>query len=435
MLAVLLLVSACGDSSNTSSTTVSTSEAPTSTNAPSGATIKILLVSRQTGPAGEIGEQMCSTAQFAIEDINAEGGIRSGPNEGAQLEIECVDNPELTTEVATGAATRMLSDESIWAVIGFQSSGNALAAGKAVERDGLLVMGTTVGASFLTDEADNIAVMYQNTENLGALWVDVCANYFGGTSAVVVKGDSYDAGMHARAEETGFSIVEELIVPPNQQDVSPFITRAASSAADCGFIGEFPPTTQQWVVQARQLGWNVPLVDYGSGGASQSAIDVGGIYLKGFLFGSKIPGEAAAGALDAQEGFELLTRYNQHFTEKYGEPDLNGTGAYTYETVLAFRAAVEAGDGSREGLVAAIPDVETPGLLQPTITFGDDMRISERSLWVIEQVGPELTDMEEIAEYLMTSDGNVTRVSMADCGERETCQINSLASDTPFFEG
>src|SRR5690606_1614669 len=147
-----------------------------------GEPIRILINGPMTGASSELGTDMCNGAKLAAEHINEAGGVESGPLQGTTFEIECADNPDFSTDVAATAASRYLSDPSIWVSGGYASSAEALAAGEVVAADGLAVIGSAVGAGFLTEESDNIIALFPDTAGVGYASVDFCNSYFGGSS-------------------------------------------------------------------------------------------------------------------------------------------------------------------------------------------------------------------------------------------------------------
>ncbi|NLG65795.1 MAG: ABC transporter substrate-binding protein, partial [Actinobacteria bacterium] len=80
--------------------------------------IKILVAAPLSGDYAETGKDMAQGAELAAAYINEQGGIKSGPNKGAKVVIERVDD-EMSTSAATTIASRYLDDDSYYAFLGF----------------------------------------------------------------------------------------------------------------------------------------------------------------------------------------------------------------------------------------------------------------------------------------------------------------------------
>jgi branched-chain amino acid transport system substrate-binding protein len=84
-------------------------------------TIKIGLNFELSGPVASYGSSDAEGAEFAIEEINANGGIL-----GKKIEVIKQDNKSETQE-AVAIATRLTSQDKVLAIIGSATSGNTIA--------------------------------------------------------------------------------------------------------------------------------------------------------------------------------------------------------------------------------------------------------------------------------------------------------------------
>lgn len=100
-------------------------------------TITIAVLAPTTGPYAEHGELMRMGAEFAVEDINAAGGIES--LDGAMLELVVEDAGD-TEETTVSAAQRLFGRDDIVAAMCCWLSSFTLAATEVSERQGLPVL-------------------------------------------------------------------------------------------------------------------------------------------------------------------------------------------------------------------------------------------------------------------------------------------------------
>jgi branched-chain amino acid transport system substrate-binding protein len=120
-LAVLSLVAAACNSSDGGS----------SDDGSSGDVVKIALIMPFTGPFGEFGENELNGAQFAVDEINREGGIES--LDGAKLELVQADAGD-SVERATVATQRVLDQEDVSAILCCALSSFTVATSQISER-------------------------------------------------------------------------------------------------------------------------------------------------------------------------------------------------------------------------------------------------------------------------------------------------------------
>ena len=116
-----LVLTACGGSSDTASTTPSKSG---SASAPAGAkgdgTLKIGTLLPQTGSLAFLGPPEFAGVDLAVKDINDAGGVN-----GKQVEVTNSDSGDTSTDTASQSVDRLLSN-NVDAIIGAASSSVSL---------------------------------------------------------------------------------------------------------------------------------------------------------------------------------------------------------------------------------------------------------------------------------------------------------------------
>ena len=83
-------------------------------------TIKIGLNFELSGPVASYGSSDAEGAEFAIEEINTNGGILG-------KKIEVIKQNKSETQEAVAIATRLTSQDKVLAIIGSATSGNTIA--------------------------------------------------------------------------------------------------------------------------------------------------------------------------------------------------------------------------------------------------------------------------------------------------------------------
>jgi branched-chain amino acid transport system substrate-binding protein len=299
-----------------------------------GGTIKIGINAPMTGDIPKVGEGTKYSAEMWLEDI---GGELTVGGETYTVELVIEDN-EAKAESATAANTKMITQDEVLVIVGPQSSKQAVPAG-GVANDNSTPMvspwstnpNTTldrpwvfrtpfldpfqgpVVAGFVTDE-------YGFTK-AGVLY-DVASDYPKGLAEFFKQGweDLHGAG----------SVVAFESFTTGDADFSAQLTKIKDSGAEFIFTPQYYNEVALIVQQARELGWDAPIVGSDSWGSAE-LMNLCGDDCKGLFFSTHY---AAAGATGATK--EFIDRYN----EKYGYvPD--DVGALTWDTMLIVRKAIE----------------------------------------------------------------------------------------------
>jgi branched-chain amino acid transport system substrate-binding protein len=377
--------------------TATATETPPETSGASEQTIRVLLSAPLTGDSAEFGLALERGAELAADQINASGGIAGGPHDGAQIEIVSVDD-ELDIDAATSIASQYVDDEDLWLLTGFWTSGQAQAAGQVADRADLSVC-TASGASFLTEDNDNIFTTSPPFESMTAALIDYVKNDLGASTVALIRTDfSYiddlEVGLKAEAEAQGVEIVSEQTYQyGSTQDFRTFLTTAAAANPDVILDASLQTEKGQMFRQAEELGIDTPIVDWAMEGPAETFLD--------------IAGDLAVGAVQMQTGpilgagNEASVAMQEEWQERYGET-MRTAGGYTYQCILYLAQALADGAETREDLgeaLAAVSGGEGPwGPLGFT-----DRRQSEVFFIVTEFTGTEFEDQDVRAEYLLTT--------------------------------
>jgi len=296
--------------------------------------IKIGINAPMTGDIPKVGEGTKYAAEMWLEDI---GGELTVGGETYPVELVIEDN-ESKAESATAANTKMITQDEVLVIVGPQASKQAVPAG-GVANDNKTPMvspwstnpNTTldrpwvfrtpfldpfqgpVVAGFVTDEF--------GFTKAGVLY-DVASDYPKGLAEFFKQGWEE---LHGEG-----SVVAFESFTTGDADFSAQLTKIRDSGAEFLFTPQYYNEVALIVQQARELGWDAPIVGSDSWGSAE-LMNLCGDDCKGLFFSTHY---AAAGATGATK--EFIDRYNA----KYGYvPD--DVGALTWDTLLIVQKAIE----------------------------------------------------------------------------------------------
>lgn len=393
LAAFSLALTACGDDSDSGGDAADVDE------------IKILVAAPLTGDSAESGEDMVNGAKLAADYLNEQGGVQSGPLEGAKFVIEEVDD-QLETEAATTIAAKFASEDDIFALTGFITSGQAQAAGVVLQKYQLPAVVSFASADFLTTEADNLVVVSASVANFARVAADFTTSELGASKVATIAGDysfldSYYSGLDDVLGSAGAENVSKQTYPDGTSDFSTLLTKVDSASPDVLMSGAFQADAGKIVAQARAAGMTVPIVDFLGEGWGQTFGDAAGSALA----------EGDVYQMDPANVFpepgSLLADMDERFKEEYGK-SMPTASMHTFDSILSIEAAIEAGATSKNDLLEYITQAEGEGVLGP-IAFTDDLTPEERFGTISKVTGPGADERELAATYVMGADGTVTR--------------------------
>jgi branched-chain amino acid transport system substrate-binding protein len=299
-------------------------------------TIKIGINAPITGDIPKVGEGTKNAAEMWLEDINAAGGLEVG---GKKYKVElAIEDNESKAESAVAAATKLITEDGVLAIVGPQSSKQAIpAGGKANE------LGTPMISPWSTnpDTTKDRPFVFRGCF-LDPFQGPVAANFikdeFGFTKAAVLYdvASDYPKGLAEFFKEAWEknngpgSVVAFESFTTKDTDFSSQLTKIINSEAQVLFTPQYYNEVALIVQQAHQLGWDKPIVGSDSWGSAET-VKLCGQDCYGLFFSTHY---AAAGATGATK--EFIDRYNA----KYGEvPD--DVGALTWDSMRLIQQAIQ----------------------------------------------------------------------------------------------
>ena len=285
-----------------------------------------------TGPAAVYGQAVKNSAQMAVDEINAAGGVN-----GVMLKLVVKDDKHDPANIAANYAA--LVEEGMNISLGTVTTAPGLEFTALAKEDNLF---------FLTPSASGDAIPgshgYQmcfadgNQGKVAAEYVN--ANYAGKTIGIFYKSDDpYSMGIYEKFV-ANLSGVDTVVTSFTAANESSFTTQI-DTLKDCEFV--FMPIyaapAALFMTQAKNV-MNADAVYYGCDGfdgiESIEGFDINAVPQEVSML-SHFNSKATEGAAKT---------YVDKYVEKYGKDTLNQFGASAYDCVYAIKAALEAAGDS-----------------------------------------------------------------------------------------
>jgi len=299
-------------------------------------TIKIGINAPMTGDIPKVGEGTKFAAQMWLEDVKAAGGLKVG-DKTYNVELVIEDN-ESKAESAVKAATKMIVEDEVLAIVGPQASKQAVPAGAVCNSYKTPMISpwstnpdTTKGRPFVfrgcfLDPFQGPVLANFITQEFhfskAAVLYDVASDYPKGLAEFFKEA-------WEKLHGSG-SVVAYESFTTKDTDFSSQLTKIIRSGAEVLFTPQYYNEVALIVQQAHELGWNKPIVGSDSWGSAET-VALCGKDCYGLFFSTHY---AAAGATGATKTF--IDRYNK----KYGYvPD--DVGALTWDSMRIVQKAIE----------------------------------------------------------------------------------------------
>ncbi|GAB4239124.1 MAG: branched-chain amino acid ABC transporter substrate-binding protein [Methyloligellaceae bacterium] len=306
------------------------------------ADLNIAVVGPLSGAYASFGEQMKAGAEFAVQDINAAGGVL-----GQKLKLTAADDA-CDPKQAVAVANKLAGAGTIF-VAGHFCSGSSIPASAVYAEEGIIQISPASTNPKLTDEraGPNVYRVCGRDDQQGSVaGAYLYKNFKGKRIAIVHDKQAYSKGL---ADETkkamnalGLKEVMYETVTPGEKDYTALVSKLKQAKVDVLYYGGYHPEAGLIVRQMRDQGMDTLLV---SGDA---------LVTEDYW---KITGDAGEGTLmtfspDPRKNpaaAELVKR----FRAKGIEPE--GYVLYTYAAIQAWQQAVEkAGSTDTDAVIKAL---------------------------------------------------------------------------------
>ncbi len=299
-------------------------------------TIRIGINAPLTGDIPKVGEGTKFAAEMWLEDVEAAGGLEVG---GQMYPVELViEDNEAKAESATAVTTKLITQDEILAMIGPQASKQAVpAGGVANDLETPMISPWSTNPDTTKDRPWVFRTPFLDPFQ-GPVIADFVTEEMGFTKAAVLYdvASDYPKGLaeyfRTAWEETHGegSVVAFESFTTRDSDFSAQLTTIDNSEAEFIFTPQYYNEVALIVQQARELGWDAPIVGSDSWGSAE-LMELCGDACKGLFFSTHY---AAAGATGATKVF--IDRYEA----KHGYvPD--DVGALTWDSMLLIQTAIQ----------------------------------------------------------------------------------------------
>jgi branched-chain amino acid transport system substrate-binding protein len=289
-----------------------------SSGAATGDPIKIGAILSLTGTYAGLGEPEKNLIEMEVKKINDAGGINGRP-------VEVIIEDDATDEAkAVAAASRLIEQENVVAIIGASGTGQTMAVRGDVQRAGIPQV-SMAGGTVITNPVDSLvfATPWSNT-----IVVPFTLDYLEGQGITKIGlitdsggfGKDGQAVFQADAPKAGVEIVADETFNPGDTDMTAQLTKIKNSDAQAIVMWTAGAEAAIIAKNARDLGIELPI--YGSHGiARQEFIEGAGEAAEGVrLAAGKVldPTLYAADSEAAKVADEFISDYQAAYGEKPG---------------------------------------------------------------------------------------------------------------------
>lgn len=330
-------------------------------------TIKIGGIGPVTGDAATYGLAVKYSAELAVEEINAAGGIN-----GVKIEFQFQDDEHDAQKSVNAYNT--LKDWGMQLLMGTVTSVPCTAVSKEAEADNMFLLAPSASSVESIQPANAFRVCFSDP-NQGIASADYIAdnNLAKKVAVIYNSSDSYSTGIYekftAQAKVKGIEVVEaQSFTNDNATDFSAQIQKVKESGAELVFLPIYYTPVSLILKQAQKVGLNVKY--FGCDG------------LDGLLSVEKFDTKLAEDVMlltpfAADSKDEATQKFVTAFNAKYDPQYLNQFGADAYDAMYIIKAACEKAGVSADmsasdicdALVKVMTEIKVDGVTGEGITW------------------------------------------------------------------
>ncbi|MDY6066028.1 MAG: ABC transporter substrate-binding protein [Finegoldia sp.] len=298
-------------------------------------TVKLGLITPQTGPVSNYGNSTEKGIDLAIKEINAAGGIS-----GKQVEKIAYDDKGDITD-AVNAYNRLMQD-GVNAIIGAITSKPTLAVAESALNDGIPMVTPTGTQANITEGKENVFRTCFTDPYQGELLAIFAKDNLNATKAAILTNSSsdYSTGISQafkdKASELGIEIVAEESYGENDTDFKAQLTKINSSNPDVLLIPDYYEKIALIAPQARQSGIKAPFLGGDGWDGSIQVMDQSNL--------KDIEGSYFTNHFSLDDKAENIQKFIADYQKEYGE-DPTAFSALGYDTVYLMKEAMEKSSG------------------------------------------------------------------------------------------
>jgi len=301
-------------------------------------TVKIGAITPLTGPFAAYGEPVQEGMLLAVDEINSEGGIN-----GHKIKLLSEDDSSDPTN-AVNAFTKHATVSQVPAVIGPLSSGCSMATAPLADRYKVVQLSTVAGTIDLSKAGDYVFRIYPSSD-VGSRYIAKIAveKFNAKRAALFFANDAFGVTSRKFISEIlqgkGVQIVADEAFNGGDRDFRTQLTKIVQAKPDVLMCSAYYEEGAQILVQAKQLGLNVPIL--GEDGWFGPIAAVAGDTLKNLYFANVAFGPDYKNNQPMQQ---FITAFQQRFKKMP-----NSYSAAGYSAVYLLKQAIERGgyDGTK----------------------------------------------------------------------------------------
>lgn len=249
-------------------------------------TIKIGVIGMLTGPGATWGIAGSEGVRFAIDDVNAQGGIDVN-GEKRQVELVVYDDQYKASE-AIAAYNRLVNEDGVKYLMTMSSS-SMMALKDSVESDDVLVLTSSYTSKAIDKDTKHILRLYSTPQDYVPpiiKWMK--ANLPGNRVATIYPNDETGWDFAKFSSEAfakeGYQIIGQELFERAQKDFQPLLTRVIASNPDIIDLGPTSPATAGLIVrQAHDLGYKNAFSALGGPGPNEVVAAAGAQAAEGMV--------------------------------------------------------------------------------------------------------------------------------------------------------
>lgn len=307
---------------------------------PEAEPIKVGVIVSLTGQYAGLGAPEKKAMELEIERINNAGGVNGRP-------VQLLFEDDATDEAkAVAAATKLIDQEGVVAIIGATGTGQTMAIRENVKRAGIANV-SMAGGTVITSEFDPLVFQTPWSNKIVAPFTLAQLKKAGVTKvALVTSSDGFGkdgkAVLEAEAPNAGVEIVANETFNPGDTDMTAQLTKIKGSDAQAIVLWNAGKDASTVAKNAKDLGITIPL--YGShGNARREFISGAGEAAEGFRFAAgKVLVPEAYG--EGTEGYKVATDFIERYSTFAGEPP-NTFAGHAYDALNLIVEAAKRVDG------------------------------------------------------------------------------------------
>jgi branched-chain amino acid transport system substrate-binding protein len=319
------------------------------------------LVGALTGPEAQLGQSVRDGATLAIEQANAEGGVR-----GRRLELRAYDSQGQPEEAAR-ATVRLVTQDGAVLIVGGDTSGSTLAMGPVAARANVPLVSPTATSPRVTVEGGPYVFRVCFVDSFqGTALANLAGDEgFGRVAMLVDMKSDYSVGLAEEFEKRfvalGGTLCGKESYGTGDSDFRAQLTKLKGLHPDALFIPGYYADAAAIAVQARQLGLVIPLLGGDGWDSVSELVSLGGAAVEGSQFTTHFSPDNPSPPVQS---------FLRVFRTRFGHPPPSGAALGYDATRMGLdglrRAAAPTGPSLRDALAQTKTFDGVTGL----ITFG-----------------------------------------------------------------